>query len=288
MFEKLFIFFIFTVILLFTLLLYLSKGKGLNRMLKEPDKARIPETYETYVLSLDEKIKFILVFGSCLGAAAYVFYNQLLLSILFLGISVIGFKPYAHYLKEKRKRELNDQFRDLLYSLSSSISAGRQMPEAIKDASVNLKLIYSDHDFIILELSYMVKRIFESHESLDTILIDFALRSGIEDIRNFVDIYLTCRSTGGDLECVIRKTSDMLIEKIEIMKEIKIITSQKKFEAKILTSIPFIVIIFLQLVSPEYLNIMYSTVSGRTTMTLGLIGIIGAYFWSMKITDIEV
>ncbi len=246
------------------------------------------KSYRSYELSQRERTRFLLICGLGLFAAAYLFYHSLILSFLFSCLSYPCMKPYSGYLAEKRKREIKEQFRDLLYSVSASVSAGRQMPEALFEAKENLRLIYRDDAIIVQELSDMVKRLFEYRESEDDILKDFAVRTSIEDISDFVDIYLTCRETGGDLIKVLTKASDMIMDKILIEKEIHTITAQKQFEAKILTAIPFVIVLFLQLVSPDYLSAMYEGVKGRILMTAALGGIAAAYFWSLKLTKIEV
>jgi tight adherence protein B len=248
----------------------------------------LPKSYSSYELSQKERTRFLFVCSLGLFTAAYLFYHNLLLSMLFACLAYPGLKPYRSHLAEKRRSEIKGQFRDVLYSISASVSAGRQMPESLFEARENMKLIYREDSLIVLELSDMVKRIFEYRESDDDILKDFATRTRIEDISDFVDIYLTCRETGGDLIKVLTKASDMIMDKIVIEKEIRAITAQKRFEARILTAIPFIIVIFLQLVSPDYLSVMYEGLMGRFLMTVGLLGIAAAYFWSMKLTKIEI
>ncbi len=245
-------------------------------------------SYTSYELSQKERTRFLLICGLGLFAVAYLFYHSLILSALFSCLAYPCIKPYRSYLADKRRREIKEQFRDVLYSVSASVSAGRQMPEALFEAKENMRLIYRDDSIMVQELSDMVKRLFEYRESEDDILKDFAVRTYIEDISDFVDIYLTCRETGGDLIKVLTKASDMIMDKIIIEKEIHTITAQKQFEAKILTAIPFIVVLFLQLVSPDYLSAMYEGAKGRILMTAALGGIAAAYFWSMKLTKIEV
>lgn len=246
------------------------------------------KSYSSYELSQKEQARFLLICGPGLFAIGYLFYHSLILSLLLACLSYPGLKPYRDFLSNRRKREIKEQFRDVLYSVSASISAGRQMPEALYEAKENMKLIYREDSIIVLELSDMVKRLFEYRESEEDILKDFAYRTCVEDISDFVDIYLTCRETGGDLIRVLTKASDIIMEKIVIEKEIRAITVQKQFEAKILTAIPFIIILFLQLASPDYLSAMYEGIKGRIMMTTALAGIAAAYFWSMKLTKIEI
>lgn len=248
----------------------------------------IPKSYSNYELSQEEKRKFLIICGIGLFAVAYLFYHSLLLSFLFSCFAYPGLKPYRSYLVEKRRTELKEQFRDVLYSVSASSATGRQMPEALFEAAQNMKLIYRADSLIVRELEHMVKRLYEFRESEEEILKDFAVRTGVEDISDFVDIYLTCRETGGDFISVLTKASEIIADKIAIEQEIHTITAQKQFEAKILTAIPFVIIIFLQLTSPEYLAALYEGVTGRLLMTLALAGIGFSYYWSMKLTKIEV
>ena len=252
------------------------------------EKNGLPEHYGIYKLNKKEKVRAFMQTAVILFIAAFIFYQNITLSIMFSGLSFFSEKIFKDSLKRKRKLELNEQFRDALYSISSSISAGRQMPYAVKDAINNLELLYSHEAYILREFKFMIKRFEETHESMEDIFMDFAHRTEVDDIINFTDIYVTSRETGGDLEMIIRRTSEMIIEKINVKREIETIIAQKKYEARILTAMPFIVILFLTLVSPGYLDEMYTTALGRIIMTTGLLSIGLAYKWSSKITDIEV
>lgn len=248
----------------------------------------IPASYNRYILSKIEKQKFDAILLVLAFIVSYIFYKTVLFGLCILFARKYFERLYENHLASKRKATLNLQFKDLLFSLSSSIATGRQMREALLEGRDNMKLIYSEGSIIVLELNYMVKRLMESKEAEDEVLYDFAKRSEIEDIMNFVDIYFTCRSTGGDLEMVVMKAANVIIEKIEIERDILTITAQKRFESKILTSIPLIIIVFLQLTSPEYLTSMYTTVAGRLIMTIALVGIVLSFYMSVKITEIQV
>lgn len=248
----------------------------------------IPKSYLDYELNCKEKNRFLLLCGAALITVAYLFYHSVFISCLFAFFAYPALKPYRSYLAEKRRKELKEQFRDLLYSISASVSTGRQMPEALQESEQNMRLIYKDNSMIVLELSHIVKRLVEYRESEEDLLKDFANRTSIDDIADFVDIYLTCRETGGDFIKVLSKTSDVIMDKIMIEKEISTITAQKQFEAKILTAIPLTIVLLLQLISPDYLAVMYEELKGRILMTAALIGIGISYFWSMRLTRIEV
>lgn len=87
---------------------------------------------------------------------------------------------------------------------------------------------------------------------------------------------------------VLASTCEILNDKMSIEKEIKTLVAQKKLEGKIITVMPLCVIIFLNIISPDYLQVLYSTFAGRIVMTLALAGMATAYLMTERLTDIEV
>ncbi|MBN7772678.1 type II secretion system F family protein [Clostridium aminobutyricum] len=162
------------------------------------------------------------------------------------------------------------------------------MNEALKEGIENLKLLYDERAPIIIELKHITKSVDGSRANEDQLLKDFAYRSGIEEIINFADVYAICRTTGGDVGQVVLKASEILMDKMSIEKDMRTLTSQKKFEAKIITLMPFILIIFLNLVSPDYLESMYQTLAGRIIMTAALLGIAISYYIMNIITEVKI
>jgi len=77
----------------------------------------------------------------------------------------------------------------------------------------------------------------------------------------------------------------MIADKIIVEKDIKVFISQKSFEGKIIAALPLIILMFLRLVSPEYLEPLYQTQSGNILMMMAIICMIIAYKYSEKLTD---
>ena len=244
--------------------------------------------YRIYRLTRNEKMRFIFKCYGIIFATTFLFYDSIIISLLLGFTSVFCIKPYEKHLCEKRRALLKSQFRDLLYCLSSSFASGRQMTEAIGEAITNLEIIYEETSPIVLETKRMLSSIQEARESEESVLADFAARSGVKDIVNFTDVYITCRNTGGNLEKAVMSASRILMEKIEIDEEIRVMTVQKIFEGRIISLMPLGIILFLRIVSPDYLQIMYETVTGRLLMTVALACIIYAGYLIRKITFIEV
>lgn len=223
-----------------------------------------------------------------IGVVGILFYNTAKIGIL----SILVYKPVKGYIddliRKNRSETLRLQFRDFISCIASSLSTGRHMADGIKEAKLELEKIYNPKDAIMIELDITLTHIESRQMSVTEALRDFARRSEVDDIEMFVHIYEACKRSGGDFVSAIYKISDLICQKIEIEKEIKQIISQRKFESKIITMMPILVLLFLRILSPEYLSIMYIGISGRIAMTIALMGIYMAYRMMERITDIEI
>ena len=254
--------------------------------MKQGNKMNID--YSEYILSKSEKIRFLTISYIIASAVAFLFYHSIILSLA-LGLSAFFLlRPYSGYLAEKRRNYLLMQFKDMIYSMSSSLVSGRQLAESLSDSLEGLSLIYDDNSPLNLELNFMVRNINENRESEDQLLSDFAQRSHCEDIINFAEVCLICRKTGGDMTKVLSDTSRIITDKISIQKEIKSITAQKKLEGRIITVMPIAVVAGLNVLSPDYVANLYNTLSGRIIMSVSLLGIGFAYYLTERITKIEI
>lgn len=244
--------------------------------------------YGQYQLSAKETYSFLLGGYVCIFAILYLFYHNLFFSLAG-GTVCFGFiGSYTDWKAEKRRMLLITQFKDLLYALSSYVAANIQLAQALGGCLDSLKLLHDENSPLIIELDSMVRSISEHKESEIRLLQDFASRSHCEDIENFVQVYTSCMTTGGDLEKVLKNTIDILIDKISIEREIQTLTAQKKLEGNIITAMPIIVILFLNVFSPEYLSPLYETVQGRLIMTGALLGLVFSHWMIRKMTNIEV
>ena len=166
---------------------------------------------------------------------------------------------------EKRKKELLFQFRDLLYELASSFSTGMHMAEAIKECADKLSSIYGRNSYMVRELDLMTKKISRGETDI-SVWEDFDNRSGLEDVSDFVLLFRVTRETGGDFISVLNDAALLTGEKILLENEIKTMMIQKKYEGCLITMMPFMILLFLRISSPSYLDPVYTTVTGRLIM----------------------
>jgi tight adherence protein B len=244
--------------------------------------------YDQYVMSFKERVGYILLAAVIIYIVAFIFYQNYYISLAVAFVALLYPKIRNKEIIEKRKNELNLQFKDMLYSLSSSLSSGKSVESSFKEVLKDLSIIYPDSNaFIIKEVEYIVRKI-EMNETIESALEDFATRSHLEDIENFVDVFKTSKRAGGNIVEIIKNTSNIISDKIEVKEEIDTLLASRRFEQKVLTCMPVLLILFLSTSSADYMYPIFNSIAGRLVMTLALTLIIIAYFISKKIMNIKV
>jgi len=244
--------------------------------------------YNEYVMSFKERIMYILLAAVVIYLVSFIFYQNFFISLAVSFSALLYPKIRTRELIQKRKNILNLQFKDMLYSLSSSLSAGKSVELSFKEALKDLSIIYPDSNaFIIKEVEYIVRKI-EMNETIEEALEDFAKRSHLEDVENFVDVFKTAKRAGGNIIEIIKNTSNIISDKIEVKEEIDTLLASRKFEQKILALMPILLILFLSASSKDYMHPIFNTMAGRLVMTVALILILTAYFISKRIMNIKI
>ena len=123
---------------------------------------------------------------------------------------------------------------------------------------------------------------------VETLLFDLAERTELEDIENFATVFASAKRTGGNMTEIIRSSARTIGEKIDVEREIETTLAAKKYEQKILSVMPCAIILYMQLSSPGFLDVLYNTAFGAIVMTLCLAVYAGAFYLSGKIVNIEV
>ena len=244
--------------------------------------------YNVYEMTMAEKIKWSLIGMAVVFACSYVFYDSVLWSLAASSIGLLYPRIKKKDIIKTRKQKLLLQFKEALYIISSSLSAGKSVENAFIDAYNDLKTIfdYGKEGYILNELIYINRRI-KLNQTIEDALNDFAKRSGLEDVTTFANVFCSCKSTGGNLKEVTEITSNIIGEKIGIEQDIETQISGKKFEANILVLIPFIIIIFIRISAPSFIMALYN-LAGRLVSTFALLLILLSRLWSNKIINIEV
>ena len=145
----------------------------------------------------------------------FLFYRSIIGIIFLSPLIILYYQKKRKVIIAKRKLQLNIEFRDGINSLSAALSAGYSVEQGFTEALLDLKSMYPKGAMIINEFAYITKQI-QMNIPVEKALRDFASRSGIEDIISFSEVFSTAKRTGGDLTKIIKTTTDIISNKIEV------------------------------------------------------------------------
>ena len=248
----------------------------------------MPENYDLYEADRAERVRYYAAACAALAVLGFLFYRSIAASVVCTVFSKPLEKVYLRYRARSRKEKLLEGFRDVLYTISGSVSAGRQMPAAISDACVQTESAYGADSDIHREMRRICGIYGSAHGDIAELLTDFGRRSGLDEIRQFAASYEICRKSGGDVESVCLKSASLLLDKISFQSEVRSMTAQKKLDIALLSSMPVLVLLMLNLTSFSYVSPLYAGPGGRLLMTVCLAGIAAALLLSIRITEIDV
>ncbi|GIO31865.1 hypothetical protein J2TS6_30060 [Paenibacillus albilobatus] len=266
-------------------------GSMLRRMRGRPKakpalRKELPD-YSVYVLGRFERAACVMSGALVFFGIGYLFYHQWFMALVLSLGGLLVPKFWRRHMLERRRAALKVHFKQALYSLSSSLSAGRSVENGFREAISDLRMLDPDaENDLITELSIICARL-EYGEPIEDALRDFSRRASMEDITNFADVFITCKRTGGDLVEVIRRTSSIIGEKLDIQQEIAVLVAQKKFESKALLAAPVLMLVFMNLTSGDYMTPMFSGI-GMIISTFALLGLAGCLIWIVKIMNINI
>lgn len=243
--------------------------------------------YDTYSFNLKEKIVLLIVWTGISGIIAYFFYRSWIVFTAILLCFPFFLKWQKKESVKKRKWELTLAFREAVIMVSANLQTGNSVENAFRRVYAELSKLYGEDSDIAAEF-FTIGRGLENNLVLEKMLMDFGNRSKVEDIRDFADIFAVAKRSGGNLREIIADTVDIISEKIEMKRSLRILISEKQFEQKIMSVIPFFILMYIGFSSPGYFDALYHSLSGVGIMTACLGAYILAILWGMKITAIQV
>ena len=217
----------------------------------------------------------------------YLFYDSYKACLLLIPFALFDYRNMKKVKLENRLHQLTLQFKSMMESLVTSLNAGYSLERAFSDSRRDLELVYEKDAIIFRELDGILAGL-KMNIPLETSLKDFGERSGIEDIRNFANVVMAAKRSGGNLIRIIQKTVNSITDKMAVEEEIKTIITSKRLEEKIMMAMPYGIIFYLRVTNGGFLEVLYHNALGIMLMTVFLVVIYIADIWAGKIMEIKV
>lgn len=218
---------------------------------------------------------------------AYLYYESVWAIVLLSPGMLWYMKMWERECIQQKQREFRQQFQEAIRLMLASLSVGYSLENAIKETKKDLDILYSGQTAIQREFNYMLRQIYVQMP-MEQILEEWAERVKQEDLRNFVNVFVTARKSGGDLLAIIRDSIGQIRDKIDVEREIETLIAAKKYEFKVMSAIPFGIIAYMKISFPEFMQMLYGNVLGAGVMSICLAIYAGAYYFGRKIVNIEI
>ena len=234
--------------------------------------------------------EYVKAFGQgvfLVGLVSYLFYGTFWLMILFSPYLFWHMKNWKKDRILRKQQNFRFQFKEMIQSLESALSVGYSLENALKEADKDLHRIYKEEDMILRELSFMMRQV-QMNIPVEQTFRELSERVQDEDVETFVTVFAMAKRSGGDAVEIIRNAVRQMGEKIDVEREIVTIMAAKKLEFRIMTLIPFGMILYLRMSFPEFFQVLYGNPVGVVVMSICLLIYLIAYLCGKKMVEIEV
>lgn len=243
--------------------------------------------YEIYLLSKKEWLAYGGQGILYVGILSYVFYRSIWVFCALVPLGICYPLMIRKELKRHRLERLQGQFKDAILSVASCLNAGYSVENAFSEALKEVNRVHGSDSMMSEEIRLMIHKT-RVNRTFEEALHDFAVRSGLEDAKSFADVFLAARASGGELMQIIARTAEIIGEKIRIQEDILTATASRRLEQKIMNVIPIMIVLYLDLTSPGFFDVLYTTTVGRLIMSGCLLIYLGAIVLAKKMTEISI
>lgn len=163
--------------------------------------------------------------------------------------------------KERVLQRHKEEFRLCLEMMIPVLRSGRSAEGAV-DALLEQDLDRNETPWIYTEMEKIQAGIRLSRP-IEECFQELGKRSGIQDAEDFADILSVSKRSDGNIVRIMDRTSRIMREKTEAEEELRVILARRKMEQSILELMPAGIYLLLRVISPEYVQVLYTTAAGR-------------------------
>ena len=262
--------------------------KGMeSRDCKAVLRRRPGKDYRHYVLDWRENLLWLAAAAGMTCMISWLFYRSVYALALFVPMLFLTRRLFSGYFLAKQKSELRYQFGEMLQMIAASLKAGYSMENAFLQAWKEYVRLYGEKSLIAQEFCAICHQL-QFNEPLEQLVDDLAQRSGVEEIISFSQVFSFAKRGGGDMMKIFQSTVEKIRQKSDVEREIVTVITAKRTEQRIMDLVPFGILLYVGLTSPEFLAPLYGNLLGAAVMTVCLLVYAGAFLLAEKILNIRI
>lgn len=211
-----------------------------------------------------------------------LFYGSFIAGVIISPLSMLIYKERKKQIIQRKTRQLENQFKDMLISVSDALKVGYSFENAIRECYRDMCSIYGVDSVICGEIKIMISQI-KLNIRTQEVVDNFAKRVDLKNAKLFSQIFQVAKSTGGNMTEIIKSVTDDIVLKETTRDEITASVTEKRMEQRIMSVIPIFIILYITITTPDFLDVMYASVLGKLIMTGCIAAYVMAYLWGERI-----
>ncbi len=251
------------------------------------DRFKFATGYKTLAIhaETDWSIGAFATYSAASGFAAFiVFYFFFRAPLLDAAVGVFGLcAPYLFLKRQRAKRlkDFNGALPDAIDMMARALRAGHSVSSAIEvlaeqagaAVAVEFASVFRQQNFGL---------------PLRDALLQMADRVPSKDLSFLVTAILVHKETGGNLTEILDRTTHVIRERLRIEGEVRTHTAQGRLTGWILSLLPVVMLVLLNLINPGYSDVLLHDPLGHKLLYAGAIMIGIGTFFIRKIVNINV
>lgn len=198
---------------------------------------------------MNSKIKAYIFTYIVMFLYSYVFFNNLIVSIVISGIISIKFYEIAYeYLLMNEYKNKRIIFREFLDIFNTNIISGLNFYESLKNTYLELCKLFSKEEKFNLLLADSLKLI-DNGSQIDHALENIKNNMKLEEVNIFFETINIALNTGMNLSEITNASKDSLTENIALELELATITNNSKKEFIIMAVLPLVILTMVSISS---------------------------------------
>lgn len=197
-----------------------------------------------------------------------------------LGLAVL---PWWRVAKRRSQRieRIERQFPEALDLMGRAMRAGHAFPTAVKMVGDEMaEPLGRDFRLLFDEMNYGVP--------INDALANLARRVPLADVSYFVVAVMIQRESGGNLAELLDKIATIVRQRLKLLGEIRTLSAEGRLSAMILTALPFVVALVVNLVNPKFMAVLWTDPAGLRVVGVALFMMVVGILWMRQIIRIRV
>jgi tight adherence protein B len=218
------------------------------------------------------------ILGLVLGAALL---QNIWLALVIGAMAAVGPTLALRVALNRRSDKLREQLPDVLTIMASSLRAGHSFLQSLDTVAKEIaQPAAAEFQRVVAEIRL--------GRGAEDAMEAMAVRVGSEDFKWAVLAVNIQREVGGNLAEILDNVADTLRERAMIRRQIRVLTSEGRLSAWVLSLLPGAIALYMFAVNPDYISLLFTTTLGLVMLITALCLLVIGVFWMRKIVNIDV